>query len=76
MDPHNYRLLTRGVKSILTRVANEIVIIRFLEENILSRFGFPRNNITGNAQAFHSTKFINLCWDYNIELVHSTLYYP
>jgi transposase InsO family protein len=63
-------------KSIPTRVATDSVIIKFLEENILARFGCPRKIITENAHAFKSSKMLQFFHDYNIELRHSTSYYP
>jgi len=52
------------------------VIISFLENNILSRFGCPMKIITDNAQAFKSKKMINIFHQYHISLGHSTAYYP
>ena len=50
--------------------------MRFLEENILSIFGFPNKIIIGNALAFKYAKVVNFFLNYNIELGHSTAYYP
>jgi len=43
---------TKWIESIPTRNANTNVVIEFLEENILARFGCPRKIITDNAPAF------------------------
>ena len=43
---------TKWVEAVPTRRATEQVIINFLQENILSRFGCPRILITDNAPAF------------------------
>jgi transposase InsO family protein len=64
------------VEAIPAREATDYVIIKFLEENILSRFGCPMNIITDNSQAFKSAKLLHFCQRYNIELVKSTAYYP
>ena len=48
----------------------------FLEGNIFSIFGFPRKLITDNAQDFKSNSMVEFHNKYNIELVHSTPYYP
>ena len=56
--------------------ATDKVIMNFLETNIFVRFGFPINLVTDNAQAFNSKAMIELCGNYNIILIHSTLYYP
>jgi len=59
-----------------TRRATDVVIIQFLEESILSRFGVPRKIITDNEAAFRSKKMVNFCNKYHIRLGHSTAYYP
>jgi len=67
---------TKWIEAIPTRQANDSVIIGFLENNILSRFGCPQKIITDNAAAFKSRKMINFCNKYHITLGHSTAYYP
>jgi hypothetical protein len=67
---------TKWIEAVPTRQANDAVIISFLENNILSRFGCPLKLITDNAQAFKSKRMINFCHQYHISLGHSTAYYP
>jgi hypothetical protein len=67
---------TKWVESIPTQNATDSVVINFLEENILSRFGCPQKIVTDNAQAFKSMAMIRFCKKYNIVLGHSTTYYP
>jgi hypothetical protein len=67
---------TKWVEAIPTRNATDSVVINFLEENILARFGCPRKIVTDNAQAFKSIAMIIFCQKYNIILGHSTAYYP
>jgi transposase InsO family protein len=50
--------------------------MKFLYENILSRFGFPKRLVTDNATAFKADALVNLCESMGIQLVHSTPYYP
>ena len=52
------------------------MIIDFLLNHILSRFGYPKRLITDNAKAFSSSRLVKFCNDYNIILSHSTTYYP
>jgi transposase InsO family protein len=52
------------------------IVIKFLEENILLRSGYPRKIVTNNAQDFKSIAMVNLCKKCNIVLGHSTTYYP
>lgn len=52
------------------------MIIRFIEENTLSRFGCRTKIVTYNAAAFRSDKMVQFCQDYGIQLIHLTTYYP
>ena len=56
--------------------ATDSVVINFLEENILSRFGCPWKIVTNNAQAFNSMAMISFCQKYNIILGQTRAYYP
>ena len=64
MTATNY--FTKWVEAIPTRKADESVIIRFIEDNILSRFGCPKRIVTDNAAAFKSYKMVQFCQDYGI----------
>eukprot|EP00253_Pinus_taeda_P009819 PITA_09819 len=66
----------KWIEAIPCRQANDSTIIRFLEDNILSRFGCPEKIITDNAAAFKSRKMINFCHKFHIILGHSSAYYP
>jgi hypothetical protein len=66
----------KWVEAISTRWAIDSVVIDFLEENILSRFGCPRKIVTDNVQAFKSMAMISFYQKYNIVLDHSMAYYP
>jgi hypothetical protein len=67
---------TKWIKAVPSRQATDSIIIKFLENNILSRFGCPRKIITDNATAFRLKKLIDFCNQYHIVLGHSTAYYP
>jgi len=67
---------TKWVEAIPTKKANDLVVMKFLEENIFSRFGCPVKIVTDNAQVFNSIRFINFCQTYNVILSHSTTYHP
>jgi hypothetical protein len=64
------------VEEFPTKFETDVVVIKFLEENIITRFGCPRKIITDNAQAFKSIVIIDFCQKYNIILGNSTVYYP
>ena len=63
------------MEAIPAKRATDKVIINFLQDNILSRFGFPRKLVTDNALAFKSKNMINFCEENKIILKHSTPYY-
>lgn len=67
---------TKWIEVVPTRQAIDVVIIEFLINNILSKFGCPRRIITDNAKVITSSKLVKFCNDYNIILSHSTTYYP
>jgi hypothetical protein len=66
----------KWVEAFPTRNATDSVVINFLEENIISRFGCPWKIVTDNAQAFKSMAMVSFCHKYNIVLGNSTDYYP
>jgi hypothetical protein len=51
----------KWVEPIPTQNATYSIVIKFLEENILSRFGCPRKIVTDNAQSFKSMAMIDFC---------------
>jgi transposase InsO family protein len=67
---------TKWIEAVPTRQATYTVIIQFMENNILSRFGCPIKIITDNATTFKFKRMEIFCSDYNITLGHSTSYYP
>ena len=66
----------KWVEAIPTKNATDKVIINFIQENILSRFGFPKTLLTNNAKAFNSKSMVIFCEKNGIVLKHSTPYYP
>ena len=67
---------TKWIEAMPSRNATDSVIIKFLEDHILSSFGCPRKIITDNAAAFGSKKMIDFCHRYHIALGHSIASYP
>jgi len=67
---------TKWIEAAPTRKATDTVIISFLENNILSRFGCPNKLITDNAAAFKLKRMVEFCHKYHIILGHSTTYHP
>jgi hypothetical protein len=67
---------TRWVEAIPTKKAMEEVVMKFLEEKIITRFGVPAKITTDNAKAFSSMALNEFCFKYGIVLSHSSNYYP
>jgi len=67
---------TKWIEVVPSKKATDDVIIKFLETNILSCFGCPKNIIIDNAKYFRSKEMIEFCSKYQITLGHSTTYYP
>jgi transposase InsO family protein len=67
---------TKWIEAVPTRQATDVVIIQFLESNILSRFGCPVKIKIDNAVSFISKRIEKKFNDYNITLGHSMAYYP
>ena len=67
---------TKWVEAIPVKNATDTVVVKFLEENILSTFGCPQQIVTDNVPTFSSVKMIEFYQKYSILLHHSTPYYP
>ena len=67
---------TKWVEAIPTKSANEKVIMDFLEDRIITRFGVPSKIVTDNAKAFCSAEMSAFCLKYGIVLSHASDYYP
>ena len=52
---------TKWVEAIPTRNATDKVIMEFIEENILSRFGCPQKIVTDNEKDFKSKAMEAIC---------------
>lgn len=67
---------TKWVEAIPTKHATDKVVMDFLEDKIITRFGVPAKITTDNAKAFSSAEFSSFCFKYGIVLSHSSNYYP
>jgi transposase InsO family protein len=67
---------TKWVEAIPTKSATDKVVMDFLEDRIITRFGVPAKITTDNAKAFSSTELSSFCFKYGIILSHSSNYYP
>jgi hypothetical protein len=76
---------TKWVEAIPTKSTTEKVVMDFLEDKIITRFGVPSKIIRfgvpskitkDNAKAFCSSKMSSFCFKYGIILSHASDYYP
>ena len=66
---------TKCIEAIPTRNADHNVVMKFLTENIFTKFGCPHKLVTDNAMAFRKKELVEMCDSMGIKLVHSTSYY-
>ena len=64
------------VEAISLRKVNEDVVIEFLQENIMTRFGVPISLVFYNASYFSSIKITEFASEKGIKLHYSMNYYP
>jgi transposase InsO family protein len=67
---------TRWVETILTKKEIEEVVVNFIEDIIITRFGSLAKITTDNAKAFISLELAEFFFKYGIVLSHSSNYYP
>eukprot|EP00253_Pinus_taeda_P015077 PITA_15077 len=67
---------TKWIEAIPTTNANHQVVIRFLNDSIFTRFGFPTKLVTDNATTFEAKELMDMTESMGIQVVHSTSYYP
>lgn len=67
---------TKWIEAIPTRKVDHHVVMKFLTENIFTRFGCPHKLVTDNAAAFRAKELLDMCDSMGIKLVHSNSYYP
>ena len=68
--------VSKWVETILTRTNDNKVVVKFLKENIFSRFGTPRAIISDNETHFCNRAFEALMCKYSITHKLSTTYHP
>ena len=67
---------SRWVEAAPTKKATAEVIIKFMEENIISRYVYPLKLTIDSARAFSKIEMNNFCFNDGIVLLHSSNYYP
>jgi hypothetical protein len=62
---------SKWFEAIPTKSATEKVVMDFLEDRIITRFGVPSKIVTTNAKAFCSAEMSSFCFKYGIILSHA-----
>eukprot|EP00253_Pinus_taeda_P011252 PITA_11252 len=67
---------TKWIEAIPTKSANHQVVIKFLNENIFTRFSCPTKLVIDNAATFKAKELVDMTESMGIQVVHCTSYYP
>ena len=67
---------TKWLEAIPTKKATDAIVMDFLEDKIITRFGVPARIIMDNGPCFVSSEMSSFCFKYGIVLSHSSNYYP
>ena len=67
---------TKWVEEIPTKKSTNKVVMDFLLNNIIVRFGYPKKIVTDNAMCFSSEEYKGFCEKYGITKSTSSPYHP
>ncbi|GLJ40917.1 hypothetical protein SUGI_0846500 [Cryptomeria japonica] len=67
---------TKWIEAIPTRRATSKVVIDFLMDNVVTRFGVPTKLVMDNAMCFRSEEFVGFCTSHGILMSYSSPYHP
>ena len=68
--------LSKWVEEVPCRAANHKVVLKFLKENIFSRFGVPKAIISDGGSHFCNKPFESLLAKYGVKHKVATSYHP
>ena len=68
--------MSKWVKAVPCRIADHRVVLKFLEENIFSRFGVPKAIISDGGSHFCNKPFENILTKYGVKHKVATPYHP
>lgn len=67
---------TRWTEAIACRNANAEVVLKFIDEHIVTRFGMPFALVCDNGPTFTSAQLMQWSYEYKVILKFSSNYYP
>ena len=68
--------VSKWVEVVPSRIANHRVVLKFLKENIFSRFGVPKAIISDRGSHFYNKPFESLIAKYDVKHKVATPYHP
>jgi hypothetical protein len=68
--------VSKWVKVVPSKSNDHQVVMKFLQENIFTRFGTPRAIISDGGSHFNNQPFVSLIMKYRITHKLGTLYHP
>lgn len=74
MDSFSHWLFNKWVKEIPTKKETQQVIMEFMLNQIIWRFGVPAKFIADNAMSFRAKYFVEMCKDYGLNLTYASDY--
>ena len=66
---------SKRTEAIPLKVINDMKVMQFLQQNIVTRFGVPNCLVFDNAKYFSSLKIVEFSLKYNINIKYSANYY-
>ena len=68
--------MSKWVEAVPYRAVDHRVVLKFLNENIFSRFGVPKAIISDRGSHFYNKPFENLLAKYGVKHKVATPYHP
>ena len=68
--------VSKWVEAVPCRAANHRVVLKFLKENVFSRFGVPKAIISDGGSHFYNKPFESLLTKYGVKNKVATPYHP
>jgi len=72
----NTEYFTKWVEDEAFTEIKASTIVKFIKRNIITRFDVPWDIVTDNGPQFVAQELQDMCSKYNINLHHSSPYYP
>lgn len=67
---------TKWVEVVALKKASASAVTNFIRENVIHRFGIPKQLLSDNGSLFINSATHQLCEEYGIDYIKSTPYYP